>query len=116
MTNGAELTVDDVVYTANVWKEQCASNDTGKFIENVTKVDENTVTITFTIAAPDVLEMLTWSNYGIVAEAEICLEGYGFVRRGCFVCRKVDHITAACVCVKGKSLRHYSVFYCRNNT
>ena len=71
MTNGAELTVDDVIYTANVWKEQCASNDTGKFIENVTKVDENTVTITFTIAAPDVLEMLTWSNYGIVAEAEI---------------------------------------------
>ncbi len=71
MTDGSELTVDDVVYSANVWKEQCASNDTGKFIENVTKVDDSTVTITFTIAAPDALKMLTWANYGIVSEDEV---------------------------------------------
>ena len=71
MTDGSELTVDDVVYSANVWKEQCATNDTGKFIESVTKVDEDTVTITFNIAAPDILKMLTWANYGIVSEDEI---------------------------------------------
>ncbi len=71
MTDGSELTVDDVVYSANVWMTNCASNDTGKYIAGVTKVDEDTVTISFNIDAPDILKMLTWGNYGIVSEDEV---------------------------------------------
>ena len=71
MTDGSELTADDVVYSANVWKEQCASNDTGKYIESVEKVDDMTVTIKFNCVAPEILKMLTWANFGIVSEDEI---------------------------------------------
>ena len=71
MTDGSELCADDVVYTVNVWKTNSASNDTGKYIVDVAKVDDLTVTITFNSDAPDIIKMLTWANYGIVSEDEV---------------------------------------------
>lgn len=71
MYGGAEMTADDVVYTANVWKENCASNDTGKYIDSVTKDDDMTVTIAFNSDAPDILKMLSWANFGIVSQADV---------------------------------------------
>lgn len=71
MTDGSDLVADDVVYTVNLWKANCASNDTGKYIEDVAKVDDSTVTITFNSEAPDIIRMLTWANFGIVSEDEV---------------------------------------------
>lgn len=71
MTDGSDLTADDVVYSVNVWKEKCATNDTGKYIEGVEKVDDSTVTIKFNCVAPEILKMLTWGNFGIVSEDEV---------------------------------------------
>lgn len=75
MTDGSDLVADDVVYSANLWKTNCASNDTGKYIDTVTKVDDSTVSITFNSAAPDIIKMLTWGNYGIVSEDEVNAAG-----------------------------------------
>lgn len=71
MTDGSELCADDVVYSVNVWKTNSASNDTGKYIVDVAKVDDLTVTITFNSDAPDIIKMLTWGNFGIVSEDEV---------------------------------------------
>jgi len=71
MTDGSELCADDVVYTAGLWVTNCASNDTGKYIVEVKKVDDMTVTITFNSEAPDIIKMLTWANFGIVSEDEV---------------------------------------------
>lgn len=71
MTDGSDLVADDVVYTVNLWMETCDANDTGKYIESVTKVDDSTVTITFKYDAPDIIKMLAWANYGIVSEDEV---------------------------------------------
>lgn len=71
MTDGSDLVADDVVYTVNLWIANCDSNDTGKYIESVAKVDDSTVTITFKDEAPDIIKMLTWCNFGIVSEDEV---------------------------------------------
>ncbi|MCR5678145.1 MAG: ABC transporter substrate-binding protein [Agathobacter sp.] len=71
MTDGSDLTADDVVYSANLWKTNGATSDTGKYIEGVEKVDDTTVKITFNVPAVSMERMLTWSNFGIVSEDEI---------------------------------------------
>ena len=71
MTDGSDFTADDVVYSVNVWKEKCATNDTGKYIESVEKVDDSTVAIKFNCVAPEILKMLSWGNFGIVSEDEV---------------------------------------------
>lgn len=74
MSDGTPLVADDVVYTCNsIWRDLNATNDTGQFIaeEGAVAEDEHTVTIAFNTAAPDLLSMLAWSNFGIVTEDEI---------------------------------------------
>ncbi|MDO4622828.1 MAG: ABC transporter substrate-binding protein [Eubacteriales bacterium] len=71
MTDGTPLVADDVVYTANVWKENCASNDTGAYIDSATAEDEHTVVIKYNVVAPEILKMMTWANFGIVSEDEV---------------------------------------------
>ena len=71
MSDGTPLVADDVVYTVNTWIEQCASNDTGKYLEKADKIDDQTVSITFNCSAPESLKLLSWSNFGIVSEDEI---------------------------------------------
>ncbi len=77
-TDGHELTADDVVYTANIWMENCGldengegGNDTGKYFVGVTKDDDMTVTFEINCEAPEFIKMLTWGNFGIVSESEI---------------------------------------------
>lgn len=71
MTDGTLLEPADVVYSVNAWTEYSANNDTGKFIVGATEDDENKVTIEFNTVAPDFLNMLSWSNFGIVSEDEV---------------------------------------------
>ncbi|MCD7868871.1 MAG: ABC transporter substrate-binding protein [Clostridiales bacterium] len=69
---GEALTAEDVVYCVNdVWIALDASNDTGRYLVGATADDEYVVTIEFNVAAPDLVEMLSWSNFGIVSEAEV---------------------------------------------
>ena len=75
MTDGSDLCADDVVYTVGVWQTNSASNDTGKYIVAVEKIDDLTVKITFNSDAPDIIKMLTWANFGIVSEDEVNLAG-----------------------------------------
>ena len=75
MTDGSLLTADDVVYTVGVWTEFSANNDTGRFITGAEAQDEHTVTIEFNQKAPDLLSVLTWSNFGIVSEDEVNAAG-----------------------------------------
>lgn len=71
MTDESLLTADDVVYTVGVWKEKSATSDTGRFIAGVTKDDDTHVTIEFNMAVPALLDMLTWTQFGIVSEDEV---------------------------------------------
>ena len=71
MYGGQELTADDVVYSVGVWTEYSANTDTGRFIKGAEKVDDKTVTIEFATEAPDLVGMLTWSNFGIASEADV---------------------------------------------
>lgn len=71
MASGNMLTADDVVYTVGVWTEYSASTDTGRFVVGAEAEDEHTVVIEFTAKSPALLEMLTWSNFGIVSEADV---------------------------------------------
>ena len=71
MTDGSPLVADDVVYTVNTAMEYSANNDTGSYFVGAVADDEHTVTIEFTTAAPDLLKMLAWSNFGIVSEDEV---------------------------------------------
>ena len=71
MNDGAPLTADDVVFTANVWKEYSANNDTGRYIAGAEAVDEHTVVIEFTTECPDLVNMMSWSNFGIVNESGV---------------------------------------------
>ena len=71
MTDGTPLVADDVVYSVNVWMEQCGTNDTGLYFAGAKKIDDTTVQITSTVAAPDMIKMLAWSNFGIVSEDEV---------------------------------------------
>lgn len=78
MTDGTPLVADDVVYTVNsIWRDLNSTNDTGLYIapEGAVAEDEHTVTIAFTTPVPDLLAMLSWSNYGIVSEDEINAAG-----------------------------------------
>ena len=71
MSDGTPLVADDVVYSVNTWMEYSANSDTGRFLADVAAEDEHTVTVGFNTIAPDFLNMLCWSNFGIVSEDEI---------------------------------------------
>ncbi len=72
MSDGSTLTAEDVVYTVNdIWVALNKGNDTGNFIVGATADDEQTCTIEFTTQAPDMLEMLSMTNFGIVSEDEV---------------------------------------------
>jgi len=74
MTDGTPLVADDVVYSVKVWLETSANSDTGRFFAKKKAAvanDEHTVTLGFNTSAPDLLEMLTMTNFGIVSEDEV---------------------------------------------
>ncbi len=75
MSDGTPLVADDVVYSVNVWMETSANTDTGRFLAGAQADDEHTVTIEFNTAAPDFLNMIAWSNFGIVSEDEVKAAG-----------------------------------------
>ncbi len=75
MTDGSPLVANDVVYTVGVWTEYSANTDTGSFIVGAEAQDEHTVTIEYTQKAPDLLSMMSWSNYGIASEDEVNAAG-----------------------------------------
>jgi peptide/nickel transport system substrate-binding protein len=75
MTDGTPLVADDVVYTVGVWTEYSANTDTGRFIAGAEAEDEHTVVIEFNQKAPDLLSMLSWSNFGIASEDEVNAAG-----------------------------------------
>lgn len=77
MTDESLMTADDVVYSVNVWMEQSASTDTGRYLAGAVADDEHTVTIEFNVEAPDMLIMMAWPQFGIVSEDEVnALGGY----------------------------------------
>ncbi|WP_148409833.1 ABC transporter substrate-binding protein [Murimonas intestini] len=72
MSDGTPLVADDVVYDVNeIWIALNASNDTGRFLKGAAADDEHTVTLEFTTAAPDLLEMLSMTNFGVVSKDEV---------------------------------------------
>lgn len=71
MNDGNAFTADDVVYTAGVWKEFSSNTDTGRYIVDAVADDEHTVTLEFNTVCPDLLSMMSWSNFGIVSEAQV---------------------------------------------
>ena len=72
MTDGSPLTAEDVAYTVNdIWVGLNKGNDTGNFVAGATADDELTVTIEFTSQAPDMLEMMSMTNFGIVSKEEV---------------------------------------------
>lgn len=72
MANGDLLTADDVAYCVNeVWVPLNPQNDTGMFIAGAEVNDEHTVTIEFNVVAPDLLGMLSWTNFGIFSKADV---------------------------------------------
>ena len=71
MSDGTPLEAADVVYSVNVWMQYSGNNDTGMYLAGAEADDEHTVTIAFNTVAPDLLAMLTWSNFGIASEAEV---------------------------------------------
>ncbi len=72
MSDGSPLVADDVVYSVNdIWVALNAGNDTGRFITGATAEDDQTVTIEFAMQAPDMLEMLSMTNFGIVSQEEV---------------------------------------------
>ena len=75
MTDGTPLVADDVVYTVGVWAEYSANTDTGSYVVGAVADDEHTVTIEFNTAAPDLVAMLSWTNFGIASEDEVNAAG-----------------------------------------
>ena len=75
MTDGSPMTADDVVYSVNLWTTYSGNNDTGMYLAGATKDDDTHVTIEFNTVAPDLLAMLTWSNFGIASEDEVNAAG-----------------------------------------
>ena len=75
MSDGTPLVAEDVVYTATLWKELSPANDTGMYIEGAEAVDEHRVTIAYNAEAPDLLRMMSFSNFGIVSEDEVTALG-----------------------------------------
>ena len=75
MSDGTPLVADDVVYTVNAALEYSPNNDSGAYFTDAVADDEHTVTIGFTTAAPDLLKMISWGNFGIVSEDEVNAAG-----------------------------------------
>ncbi len=75
MSDGTPLVADDVLYSVEVWTTYSGNNDTGIYIVGAEKEDDHTVTIEFNTVAPDLLAMLTWSNFGIASEDEVNAAG-----------------------------------------
>ena len=75
MTDGTPLVADDVVYSVGIWTTYSGNNDTGMYIVGAEKEDDHTVTIEFNTVAPDLLAMMTWSNFGIASEDEVNAAG-----------------------------------------
>ncbi len=75
MSDGTPLVADDVVYSVGVWMDVSANTDTGRYLKGAKADDENTVTIEFNTAAPDFINMMTWSNFAIVSEDEVKAAG-----------------------------------------
>ncbi|MCD8153967.1 MAG: ABC transporter substrate-binding protein [Clostridiales bacterium] len=72
LTNGEVLTADDVVYCVEeLWMALNPSNEVGMYFEGAVADDEFTVTIEFSTVAPDLVEMLSWADFGLVSQAEI---------------------------------------------
>ena len=71
MTDGTPLVADDVVYTVGVWTEYSSNSDTGRFVAGAEAEDEHTVVIEYTQDCPDLLSMMSWSNFGIASEDEV---------------------------------------------
>ncbi len=71
MTDGTLLEPADVVYSVGAWLEYSPNTDTGKFLVGATDDGDGKVTIEFNTTAPDLLNMLSWSNFGIVSEDEV---------------------------------------------
>ena len=75
MSDGTPLVADDVVYSVGIWREYSGNNDTGMYIDGAEKNDDHTVTLAFNTVAPDLLAMLSWSNFGITSEDEVNAAG-----------------------------------------
>ena len=63
MTDGSPLVADDVVYSAKIWRDQNATNETGTIFtdtEHAVADDQHTTPLEFTSYAPDNNRMLTW--------------------------------------------------------
>ena len=75
MSDGTPLVADDVVYTVNTAIEYSPNSDTGRYFVDAVADDEHTVTIGFNAVAPELLNQIAWSNYGIVSEDEINAAG-----------------------------------------
>lgn len=75
MSDGTPLVADDVVYSIGVWMSENATNDTGSRFVGAVADDEHTVTIEFNVVAPDLVSMLSWSNFGIASEEEVTAAG-----------------------------------------
>ena len=75
MSDGSPLVADDVLYSVDIWTTYSGNNDTGMYIAGAEKEDDHTVTIEFNTVAPDLLAMLSWSNFGIASEDEVNAAG-----------------------------------------
>ncbi len=75
MSDGTPLVADDVVYSVNVWKDYSPGSDTGQFVAGAVADDEHTVTIEYNLVAPDLLTMMSYTNFGIVSEDEVNAAG-----------------------------------------
>lgn len=72
MSDGTPLVAEDVAYDVNeIWIGVNSSNDTGRFLAGAVAEDEHTVTIEFSVVAPEIVNMLSWTNFGIVSQEEI---------------------------------------------
>lgn len=71
MSDGTPFVADDVVYSVNTWMEKSASSETGQYLKGAEKNDDHSVTIEYNCEAPDLVGMMTWTNFGIVSEDEV---------------------------------------------
>lgn len=71
MTDGTPLVADDVVYSVDIWKTQSANSDTGRFVSGAVAEDNQTVVIEYNTEAPDLINLMTWAQFGIVSEDEV---------------------------------------------
>lgn len=71
MKDGTPLCAEDVAYTVGVWMECSPNSDTGRFLAGAEVVDDQTVIVEYNVEAPDLVSMMSWSNFGIVCEADV---------------------------------------------